>query len=133
MIDFATAFPRSRKVYEERACALTPGGPDTTIRVPLREVSLSGGEAAVRLYDTSGPQGHDVREGLPKLREPWIAARRASAHGVGEGASHGVRDLPRGIGTQLCHHLPENALQQELHVCRSQNREVDRAHRLQST
>ena len=32
----------------------------------------------MRLYDTSGPQGHDVRAGLPKLREPWIAARRAA-------------------------------------------------------
>jgi len=23
-----------------------------------------------------GPQGHDPREGLPKIREPWLAARR---------------------------------------------------------
>jgi phosphomethylpyrimidine synthase len=101
MIDFATAFPRSRKVYDERTCALVPGGPASTIRVPLREVSLSGGEAAVRLYDTSGPQGHDVREGLPKLREPWIAARRASAEPAREGEPQTVRSLPKGIGTQL--------------------------------
>ena len=46
----------------------------------MREVALSGGEPPVRLYDTSGPQGHDVRDGLPKLREPWIAARRAAGH-----------------------------------------------------
>jgi phosphomethylpyrimidine synthase len=46
----------------------------------MREVALSGGEPSIRLYDTSGPQGHDVRAGLPKLREPWIAARRASGH-----------------------------------------------------
>ena len=52
--------------------------PGRSLQVPLREVALSGGEAAVRLYDTSGPQGHDVRDGLPKLREPWIAARRAA-------------------------------------------------------
>ena len=44
----------------------------------MREVALSGGEPPIRLYDTSGPQGHDVRDGLPKLREPWIAARRAA-------------------------------------------------------
>jgi len=80
MIDFATAFPRSRKVFEERECALVPGGPMARLQVPQREVSLSGDEAALRLYDTSGPQGHDVREGLPRLREPWIAARRASGH-----------------------------------------------------
>src|SRR4030095_7340437 len=82
MIDYATAFPNSRKVYDERTVPVVAGGSPVTIRVPLREVSLSGGEAPVRLYDTSGPQGHDVRAGLPKLRPPWIAARRA-AGGVG--------------------------------------------------
>src|SRR4051812_15128354 len=76
MIDFATAYPNSRKVHEERAARLTPDGPETTLRVPVREVTLSGGEPPVRLYDTSGPQGHDVRAGLPKLRQPWIEARR---------------------------------------------------------
>src|SRR5687767_2701190 len=98
MIDFATAFPRSRKVYEERVCALAPGGPTTSIQVPQREVSLSGGEAALRLYDTSGPQGHDVRDGLPKLREPWIAARRASGDALR--GPQGSR-LPKDVGTQL--------------------------------
>src|SRR5688500_9201062 len=78
MIDFALAFPNSRKTYEERRAALTADGAAVTLRVPVREVALSGGEPPVRLYDTSGPQGHDVRGGLPKLREPWIAARRAA-------------------------------------------------------
>ena len=76
MIDFETAFPGSRKVYESRTVALTPAGPEATLQVPVREVSLSGGEPSLRLYDTSGPQGHDVRQGLPKLRAPWIEARR---------------------------------------------------------
>jgi phosphomethylpyrimidine synthase len=81
MIDFASAYPNSRKVYDERAVPLTrDGGEPVTLRVPMREVSLSGGEPSLRLYDTSGPQGHDVRDGLPKLRAPWIAARRASGH-----------------------------------------------------
>src|SRR5689334_4665073 len=80
MIDFATAFPRSRKVHDERAVPLVPGGAQVTIHVPLREVALSGGEPPVRLYDTSGPQGHDVRLGLPPLREAWIEARRATGH-----------------------------------------------------
>ena len=78
MIDYATAFPRSRKVYEERACPLVPGGGAAPLQVPMREVSLGGGEAPLRLYDTSGPQGHPVRDGLPRLREPWIAARRTA-------------------------------------------------------
>src|SRR5258705_6029158 len=76
MIDFEAAYPNSRKVYENRPARLTAGGPETTLQVPLREVELTGGEPPVRLYDTSGPQGHDVRAGLPKLRTEWIAARR---------------------------------------------------------
>ena len=68
MIDFATAYPNSRKVYEDRTARLTADGPETTLRVPVREVALGGGEPSLRLYDTSGPQGHDVRAGLPKLR-----------------------------------------------------------------
>ena len=80
MIDFSSAFPRSRKVHEERSCALTPGTAAVTLQVPVREVSLGGGEPPVRLYDTSGPQGSDVRTGLPALRTPWIAARQATGH-----------------------------------------------------
>src|SRR5262245_48313190 len=75
--DYGTAFPSSRKVYEEKTVP-TPGG-SVQIRVPAREVTLSGGEPPVRLYDTSGPQGHDVKQGLPKLREAWVAPRRGSA------------------------------------------------------
>jgi hypothetical protein len=78
MIDFATAYPNSRKVHDERTARVTADGPDITLRIPLREVTLGGGELPVRLYDTSGPQGHDVRSGLPKLRADWIAARRRS-------------------------------------------------------
>src|SRR5687767_9833685 len=80
MIDFSAAFPSSRKAFDERPATLTPDGPEITLRVPVREVALSGGETPVRLYDTSGPQGHDVRNCLPKLREPWVSARRASGH-----------------------------------------------------
>src|SRR4029453_3503297 len=78
MIDFATAFPNSQKVYDERTARLAADGPDITLRIPLREGALGGGEPPVGLYDTSGPQGHDVRHGLPKLRAEWVAARRRS-------------------------------------------------------
>jgi phosphomethylpyrimidine synthase len=64
---FDTAFPASRKVYVD--------GPQG-VRVPMREIVLSNGET-LRVYDSSGPHGHDVREGLPKLREPWVALRLA--------------------------------------------------------
>src|SRR5688500_706975 len=75
--DYGTSFPNSRKVYEEKVVATAAG--DVTIRVPAREVSLSGGEAPVRLYDTSGPQGGDARIGLPRHRETWVSSRRGSA------------------------------------------------------
>src|SRR5512133_680021 len=67
--DFSSAFPSSRKVFV---------GP-----VPMREIALGGDEAPLRVYDTSGPQGFDVREGLPRLRHEWITARG------------GVQEVPR--------------------------------------
>ena len=60
-----------RKVYE------TGSRPD--IRVPAREVALAGGNAPLRLYDTSGPFGPDgkaeLEMGLPPLRAHWIHER----------------------------------------------------------
>ena len=55
--------PNSRKVYI---------GP---YNVPVREIALSGGEPPMQVYDSSGPQGLDVRDGLPPLRREWIATR----------------------------------------------------------
>jgi phosphomethylpyrimidine synthase len=62
----------SRKVY------LSGSRPD--IRVPMREIRLSGGEPPVRLYDTSGPYTDpdvtvDLKRGLDPLRLPWITGR----------------------------------------------------------
>ncbi|GAA0937114.1 phosphomethylpyrimidine synthase ThiC [Nonomuraea longicatena] len=65
--------------------AMTPArktylhGSRSDLRVPMREVPLSTGEAVV-LYDTSGPytdpdHDADVRRGLPPLRAAWIAER----------------------------------------------------------
>jgi phosphomethylpyrimidine synthase len=59
--------PNSSKVFLEQ----------DGLCIPMREIRLSGGEAPIRVYDTTGPQGHDVRKGLPKLRKPWIDARIA--------------------------------------------------------
>ncbi len=75
MYGFDVAFPCSRKVYREAG----------RVRVPFREVELSGGEPAVSLYDTSGPQGVATATGLPALRRPWIEQRG------------GVREVPRSI------------------------------------
>ncbi|HUF23487.1 MAG TPA: phosphomethylpyrimidine synthase ThiC [Vicinamibacterales bacterium] len=66
--DFESAFPNSTKVYVEQ----------DGVRVPMREIAVGGGESPLRVYDTSGPRGHDIRGGLPKLRAGWIAARRGA-------------------------------------------------------
>ncbi|HET6762189.1 MAG TPA: phosphomethylpyrimidine synthase ThiC [Longimicrobiaceae bacterium] len=81
--DYGSAFPASRKVYVEGRHG---------VRVPMREIVLSGGEPPLRVYDTSGPLGVDVRQGLPSLRAPWIAARGDVAP-----AERSYRPLP---GTQ---------------------------------
>jgi len=49
--------------------------------VPFREIQLSNDEPSLRVYDTTGPQGHDPRNGLPHLRAPWITARLATSDG----------------------------------------------------
>ncbi len=72
-------FPSSSKVHVSGSRG---------IRVPMREIALSGGEPPLRVYDTSGPQGVDVRQGLPPVRRDWIVAREVEALGpaqVGRG------------------------------------------------
>ncbi|MFT3926080.1 MAG: phosphomethylpyrimidine synthase ThiC [Myxococcales bacterium] len=62
-----TSFPSSRKVEEGE------------LKVPFRVIELSGGEPSLKVYDTTGPQGRGVREGLPKRRGAWIEKRLAEA------------------------------------------------------
>ncbi len=64
--DYGDNFPGSTKAYV--------GGADG-VRVPVRRIALSAGEPALDVYDTSGPLGHDVRDGLPELRRDWIRGR----------------------------------------------------------
>jgi len=66
MSEFSTAYPNSIKTFVD--------GPQG-VRVPVREIALENGASSIRVYDTSGPQGQDVKAGLPKLREPWVSAR----------------------------------------------------------
>jgi len=54
-----SGLPASEKVYLV----------DGELRVHEREISLSGGEPPLRVYDTSGPQGHDVGMGLQVMIE----------------------------------------------------------------
>src|SRR4051812_42645066 len=62
----------SRKIY-------LPGS-RSDIRVPMREISLAGGEPPLRLYDTSGVYTDpnvmiDLKRGLDPLRQAWIKER----------------------------------------------------------
>jgi phosphomethylpyrimidine synthase len=64
-------FPASNKVYVE--------GSDPTIRVPFRAIQVTDGTVHT-VHDTSGPftdpdVGIDVRSGIARIREPWIAKR----------------------------------------------------------
>ncbi|HSJ76692.1 MAG TPA: phosphomethylpyrimidine synthase ThiC, partial [Gemmatimonadales bacterium] len=82
--DYGDAFPNSTKVYVE--------GPHG-IRVPMREISLAGGEPPLRVYDTSGPQGFEVRDGLPTLRDVWMRQRDVQLVPHPEGVQ-----APEGLG-----------------------------------
>jgi len=67
----ADTMPRSRKIYVS--------GSDASIRVPMREISLTNGESHT-VYDTSGiytdpSVEHDIRSGLTPLRQAWIESR----------------------------------------------------------
>ena len=70
MSEFSSAFPNSQKIWIDGSRG---------VRVPMREIALSGGEQPIRVYDTSGPQDEDVNVGLPKLRAPWVGCRKTDA------------------------------------------------------
>jgi len=61
----------NRKIYVS--------GSNPSVRVPVREVTLSNDER-IRLYDTSGlytdpDYTPDVKQGLPPLRRHWVLSR----------------------------------------------------------
>ncbi|MEO8030641.1 MAG: phosphomethylpyrimidine synthase ThiC [Gemmatimonadota bacterium] len=99
--DFASAFPNSRKVYVD--------GPHG-IRVPMREIAVSGGEPPLRVYDTSGPQGHDVRHGIPALRQSWILERDVARVGSRESRVESIETLDSGLSTRDPAGIPDSLM-----------------------
>src|ERR687888_1224514 len=78
--------PNSRKIYVG------------ALRVPMREITQTGGNAPIVVYDTSGPYTDpdariDIRKGLPALREPWISVRGDTAVLDGPSSQYGRRRL----------------------------------------
>jgi phosphomethylpyrimidine synthase len=78
--------PASRKVYVG------------ALRVPMREITQSGGNPTITVYDTSGPYTDpeakiDIRKGLPALREAWIRERGDSVLLEGPTSAYGRKRL----------------------------------------
>ena len=70
MSEFATAYPNSRKVLVDGARASACRCARSRCRAASRRSACT--TRAVR-------RTYDVAEGLPKLREPWVAPRRAAS------------------------------------------------------
>ena len=85
------SFPRSHKIYtsvEHNGCVM---------RVPARRIHMTDeADGVLDVYDSSGPEGFDPREGLPKLRAEWLA-RREPGEGGNRTQMHYAR---RGIITE---------------------------------
>ena len=108
--DYGDNFPRSSKVYQE--------GP-LGIRVPFREIALSGGDPPLRVYDPSGPAGYPVEQGLPAIRRPWILTRNVDLTGTTQDVAETARPLARKIpGTLLRDPLKGRGRVTQLHYAR---------------
>src|SRR5687767_3978836 len=78
--------PNSRKVYVG------------SLRVPVREITQSGANPPITVYDTSGPYTDpaakiDIRKGLPPLREQWIVERKDTELLSGPTSDYGRKRL----------------------------------------
>jgi phosphomethylpyrimidine synthase len=79
----------------------------------MREIALSEGEPALAVYDTSGPAGGDVHDGLPRLRQPWIEAR-GDVTIAREGARHVVRRAHAGRAATQLHYARRGDITREM-------------------
>ncbi|HEY3075104.1 MAG TPA: phosphomethylpyrimidine synthase ThiC [Burkholderiales bacterium] len=78
--------PNSRKIYVGE------------LRVPMREITQSGDNPPIAVYDTSGPYTDpdariDIQKGLAALREQWISARADTELLSGPTSEYGRRRL----------------------------------------
>jgi phosphomethylpyrimidine synthase len=102
--DFDNAYPNSRKVYVEG---------EHGVRVPMREISLSGGEPPLRVYDTAGPRIDDLTLGLPALRDSWIRAR-GDVDEIKPGRSRPIRRARAGHAVSQLHYARRGEVTPEM-------------------
>ncbi|MDA1306507.1 MAG: phosphomethylpyrimidine synthase ThiC, partial [Acidobacteria bacterium] len=102
--DFDQAYPASRKVYVE-------GG--AGVRVPMREIALSGDEPPLRVYDTSGPRGYDPHVGLPALRRDWILSR-GDVDETGRGGRAPILRAKSGVSATQLHYARQGVITPEM-------------------
>jgi phosphomethylpyrimidine synthase len=67
---FEECWPSSEKITRSVQHQAT----GAELAVPFRRIHLSNGEH-LDVYDTTGPQGIDPHQGMPKLRAEWVAQR----------------------------------------------------------
>ena len=77
--------------------------------MPFREIALTGGEPAFRVYDPSGPYTDaaasiDVEKGLPRLRDAWVIERGGVETYVGRDVK--PEDNGNVIGKHLARDFP---------------------------
>jgi phosphomethylpyrimidine synthase len=71
-VPYNEAFPQSTKEYK----TVTHKETGHVLNIPFRRVHLEDPDDPILdLYDTSGPQGHNPKQGIPKLRKEWIEER----------------------------------------------------------
>jgi phosphomethylpyrimidine synthase len=76
-VPYNTAFPSSTKEYD----TVTHEPTGHTLKIPFRRIHLEDPDSPyLDVYDTSGPQGMNPKQGLPKIRQEWIAKRKQANH-----------------------------------------------------
>ncbi len=71
-----TCFPSSHKVL----VSVQHG--EHELSVSKRRIHLTSEDAPLDVYDTTGPQGFPVEDGLPTPRAAWVAARQEQGGNV---------------------------------------------------
>src|SRR4029450_2957892 len=89
-VTYGEAFPGSAKIYVDGRFG---------VRVPMREITLSGGEPALPVYHPTDPTAIYPTRGLPALRATWIMERNVERVGELDSTDGGL--IPRSLRRQV--------------------------------